>query len=971
MSRALQPGDHLSHYRIVGPLGVGGMGEVYMAQDQSLERSVALKVLPPHLVRNEERVRRFIQEARSASSLSHPHIVTIYEIGQDQVRDAQGQPVDEASEPLHFISMELVSGETLTEKIHQEKTGLRALLGYLAQAAEGLAKAHAAGIVHRDLKPTNIMISKDGYAKVLDFGLAKLVERQQPGGDVTSAPTEVREHTSDGVVMGTVGYMSPEQVRARPVDHRADVFAFGCILYEAATRQRPFAADSDVETMHQILNAKPAEVAELNPEVPSELRRTIRRCLAKNPDQRFQSMKDLAIELREIVEEYDTLSASATSASSLPSGALGAPAPARSPLRTVALAGVAVLGLAGVIFGALALLGGDLWSTGRSGPDGAAPFQDIQISSLLSRNDLREAILSADGRYLAYVSGAAGQVGLRVRQVATGSDVEVLAPRDIPPRGISFTPDGNYLLFISQDPETRGYSALFQVPSLGGSPRKRIFDVDSRAALSPDGRQVCFRRGIPEQQRDTLVIADLESGEERTLTVLDAPAGYSGAPSWSADGQRIAIGVMTPEGGVHGWALVVDVATGAAQVAGPDDWPVIEHATWMADGRGLIAGIVELGRGINTQLWSITYPGGRTARITSDLDQYDDVAVTREGRAFSARRTSRMGNLWRVPADGSAPPRQLTFTSSAEGSPIRMVTTPGGGAVYTAPREGHAHLLAVEPGGDRPRPLTSGRQFDRVEAALPDGSLLVTRYGGDLVPHIWRLSSDGGNATRLTEGSGEDVRSVSPDGSWVLYVRIDQPGSFWRLPLDGTEPTKLLDSAQGGGQISADGRRLLFVRMRTGSDGRPDATWHVLDVDTGESQAVIPIPPRAAGLAWLPAGDGVSYVDMAGGGRRIVSQPLAGGDPVPVAEFPEGRILGYQWSRDGRRLVICLRQESGQGLWIVPVGGGAPKQVASFPTGIIFEYRWSPSDQDLFFTYGDVSQDVVLIQEAGEASAGS
>ena len=222
--RTLQPEDEIAHYRIVGPLGAGGMGEVYLAQDQTLERSVALKVLPPELVRSEERVRRFQREAKSASSLNHPNIVTIYEIGQDEVRGHEGAAKESGpSSSVHYISMELVSGETLGQKIHHDKTDLRTLLGYLAQAAEGLAKAHAAGIVHRDLKPSNIMVSKDGYAKILDFGLAKLTEKQSTDDpDLTSGLTRAEDGTSVGAVVGTVAYMSPEQVRGNTVDHRSE-----------------------------------------------------------------------------------------------------------------------------------------------------------------------------------------------------------------------------------------------------------------------------------------------------------------------------------------------------------------------------------------------------------------------------------------------------------------------------------------------------------------------------------------------------------------------------------------------------------------------------------------------------------------------------------------------------------------------------------------------------------------------------
>ncbi|TPW11375.1 MAG: serine/threonine protein kinase, partial [bacterium] len=218
-TRTLGPEDEVSHYKVVGPLGAGGMGEVYLAQDQKLGRSVAIKILPPDMVRSEERVRRFVLEAKSASSLSHPNIVTIYEIDQAPVRSAGGPD----SSPLHFISMELVSGETLGNLIHESKTDLRTLLGYLAQAADGLAKAHAAGIVHRDLKPGNIMVTNDGFAKVLDFGLAKLTEKHQFDPDASSAPTMMADATQEGAVVGTAGYMSPEQVKGVAVDHRSDI----------------------------------------------------------------------------------------------------------------------------------------------------------------------------------------------------------------------------------------------------------------------------------------------------------------------------------------------------------------------------------------------------------------------------------------------------------------------------------------------------------------------------------------------------------------------------------------------------------------------------------------------------------------------------------------------------------------------------------------------------------------------------
>jgi eukaryotic-like serine/threonine-protein kinase len=266
------------------------MGEVYLAQDTRLDRRVALKILPNELAANQDRMRRFVQEAKAAAALNHPNIAHIYEIGE--------------SDGVNFIAMEFIDGVTLREKIHQERTELRKLLRFLQHAAEGLARAHAAGIVHRDLKPDNIMITRDGHAKILDFGLAKLIEQPpMPGSDSSEAATAVMpQHSTPGVIMGTVGYMSPEQAQGKTseIDQRSDIFSFGCILFEAATGKKPFEGDSVVKSLHMVIYEPAPPIAELNPSAPAELQRIVRRCLAKDPDERYQSIKEVAIELKEL-----------------------------------------------------------------------------------------------------------------------------------------------------------------------------------------------------------------------------------------------------------------------------------------------------------------------------------------------------------------------------------------------------------------------------------------------------------------------------------------------------------------------------------------------------------------------------------------------------------------------------------------------------------------------------------------------
>ena len=295
---SLTTGTRLGRYEIRSQLGEGGMGEVYLAEDTQLDRKVALKILPAEVATNQERMARFVREAKAAAALNHPNIAHIYEIGE----------VDRQ----HFIAMEFVDGTTLRDKIHREQTELRKLLRYLQQVAEGLAKAHAAGIVHRDLKPDNIMVTRDGHAKILDFGLAKLIE-QHPASKSAEGSSEVAtavmpQHSTPGTVMGTVGYMSPEQAQAKTVDQRSDIFSFGCILYEAATGRKPFAGDSIIDTLHKIIYEPAPAITDFNPSASPDLQRVIRKCLAKEPEKRYQTIRDSANDLEELIEEMKGVS---------------------------------------------------------------------------------------------------------------------------------------------------------------------------------------------------------------------------------------------------------------------------------------------------------------------------------------------------------------------------------------------------------------------------------------------------------------------------------------------------------------------------------------------------------------------------------------------------------------------------------------------------------------------------------------
>src|SRR2546425_11848738 len=324
-------GTRLGRYEIRSKIGEGGMGEVYLAQDTKLERKVALKILPADVGTNRDRMERFIREAKSAAALSHPNIAQIFEIGEDA--------------GTHYIAMEFIDGQTLREKIHRERAELRKLLRFLQHTAEGLAKAHAAGIVHRDLKPDNIMVTHDGHAKILDFGLAKLIE-QRPisGADSSEVATAVMpQHSTPGAIMGTVGYMSPEQAqgKTKEIDQRSDIFSFGCILFEAVTGKKPFEGDSVIKSLHMVVYEAAPAITEFNPSAPAELQHIVRRCLAKDPDDRYQSIKEVAIELKDLRRQIEgagidtTVPPSLASQTTRPSGNVTSGSRSLSPTNSI------------------------------------------------------------------------------------------------------------------------------------------------------------------------------------------------------------------------------------------------------------------------------------------------------------------------------------------------------------------------------------------------------------------------------------------------------------------------------------------------------------------------------------------------------------------------------------------------------------------------------------------------------------
>lgn len=485
----------LGPYELVGLLGSGGMGEVYRARDPRLGRDVAIKILPPGVATEPDRVRRFEAEARAAGALNHPNVLAIHDIGSHQT-----QP---------YIVAELLEGETLRERLRAGPLPVRKAVDYAAQIARGLAAAHARGIVHRDLKPENVFITREGRIKILDFGLAKLVGSADPA--VTSGPT-MPVATSPGAVLGTVGYMAPEQVRAQAVDHRADIFGLGVILYEMLTGQRTFGGDSAAEVMAAILKEEPPPVSQRMP-VPPALERVVQRCLEKSPDERFQSAQDLAFGLEALAPS-----------SAVSSDAIPETPPAARRWRHLVAAALAVAALAAA------------FATGRATAPTLLERPALQVQRLTDMAGLEEApAISPDGRAVAFSAQTAGGRRIFVRLIAGGAPLQVTSgpSDDLHPRWSS---DSTAVLYYTPPSDGGRAGTLSEVSALGGPPRRLGESVGS-GDISRDGRRIAYFR-VADNGIELTVAARDGSGSRAVARF--GTGAYFLHPRWSPDDRLIA-----------------------------------------------------------------------------------------------------------------------------------------------------------------------------------------------------------------------------------------------------------------------------------------------------------------------------------------------------------------------------------------------------------------------------------------------
>jgi serine/threonine protein kinase/Tol biopolymer transport system component len=889
-------GKKVSHYRILEVLGGGGMGVVYKAEDLRLGRSVAIKFLGEEFTGDPRALERFEREARAISALDHPNICTIYE-----VEEHEGRP---------FIVMQLLQGQTLRQRIESSRSeqaafSRRELLEIAIATAQGLDAAHQKDIIHRDIKPANIFMTVRGEIKLLDFGLAKLVgteglpsesptlhepERDRPIYASALNPSKA-SLTLTGATMGTASYMSPEQVRGEPLDQRTDLFSFGAVLYEMATGCQPFRGETTEAIHDAILNSTPPLPLLQNPDLPAQLQSIITRALEKDPGARYQSAS-------EIISDLERLR---LAESGLATGTKGGPAHGivHPWMRT------GVIGTAAVLLFVVAGFVSRKYMLRTH----ALGVENMELTRLTDSGKAESVAVSPDGRYAVYSQREPGGVGLRVRQIATNADIQILPAEAIGFEGLSFSPDGNYVYFVRPDSDDPGFKYLYVVPALGGTARLLVKDIDSPIGFSPDGRRFVYTRGIPKQNATEIRIADADGGSNHLLaTMTDTFAGFQPGATWSPDGQTIAVPLMRFRKRPAFVLYTIRVMDGTASEFLTSS-SSIGRALWPPEGNTLLLVLGDSkDRG---QVWAVSYPEKQPRRITNDLsDYYRRTDLTRDGDTLAAIEGRLISNLW-VASD--ADPSEAQQITTLNMPLYSVMEAPDGRLLAIA----SGKLWAFTPDGKQREQFTG---LDNADIATVCGHFVILNLYQSGATEIMRFDADGSNPAKLASGDIM-VPVCSPDGKYLFYVEAGPPQKIWRISVEGGTPLEVArvlgENVVGRMAISPDGEKLAYP-----------------------FEEYTPAPRT-----------------------KLAVIPIAGGSPIEILDAPggvytEGSLL---WSPDGRSLEYILTRNGSSNIWEQPIHGRPPRQLTTFSSGRIFDFDWSHDRKRLLLARGEVSSDVVLL----------
>jgi len=869
------PGTRLGPYEILATLGAGGMGEVYRARDTRLDREVAIKVLPERMAADQEALARFAREAKAVAALSHPNILAIHDYG------VEGSTA--------YSVTEMLVGDTLRERIGGAPIPQRKAMDYALQIAQGLAAAHDRGIVHRDLKPENLFITQDGRVKILDFGLAKL--GAPASTDATALPT-LDGATKPGTIMGTMAYMSPEQMRGQAVDHRADIFAFGTILYEMLTGRPAFRRDTAADTTSAILREEPPELSQTGAGTSPELERIVSHCLEKNPAMRFQSARDLAFNLETLT------GGSLTTAPQAPSTAAHS---AKSfPWRMLVV----------LAAGALAGLAAGVALAPRFAPAGDAEPPTLRYLSHSGRDSQPSA--SRDGRLVAYQSLREGVSQIWLMQLAGGDEVALTSgPGDSRPR---ISPDGSQVLFVREE---SGVSSLYRIAVLGGEPRKVLHEAYD-GDWSPDGRRIAFLRRARTADIPSTTIGLADAGGEEVTEIHHLEQTSLDNARWSPDGASIAISSYASENAPSSILLVPAGGGEPRTIDLPPPAGLISSVAWTG-GHTLVYAqsdsFVNLGASGGTgRLFAHDVVSGRR-RTLLWIPMSPFVDIVGDGAVVMGAVSQRQNLLEATPlAEPRAHARWLTHGNSIDRQPV--FSPDGKWILFSSNRSGNLDLWKLSTETGAVRRITEDATDDWDPAFTPDGSQILWSSARAGHFEIWICRSDGTGARQLTsDGVDAENPTATADGRWIVYNSTNPaaPG-IWKIKPDGTGAVRIVPGLWSTPQVSPDG---VHVAFRTLSEQR---SVMVARVEDG-AMAGLPIALHGNNLAgrprWMPDGRALLFTgtDDAGTMGVYVQDFVAGKDTTatrrPVVPFDADMpVESFDVSPDGRRVVIGIFEET-------------------------------------------------------------